>query len=1797
MNTPLNIYVADFEKDIPKIDLSNGVQINNKNEIYKLDMFLNSKNQVSQGEIIYAKKGVIYPENQEGYNNFPVFFKVIQTSPIEINKWYITTTAVISGLKITYYDENDVIHELTISSELYSGYRILKSEAFTGKAKLILYEQNIIKYLVVHRDSSSGRLYFIMEDNPDYDDIFTYSWTMNFVKPSPAEESIETFECIGYTEYNVGVGEWRNKLHVKINDTSFEYDCYLYNHSSSCPSYKYPGPGVLLYPGSNMEEILIKIMFFEKYGDINYTPIPELGEESRYYVFEFNTDSKYPYIRDSDNKYITLKVIYSEPYGSGFAKRETEIVLRTYYGWHEPITIQPAYGINKILLTHNNDGTEYDIDENGFRSNPYVEIMQETNEKYKFIPKGVILDYISLIWKDEYNAPGTFKLVVVDTEENRELLKINRYLFIEKSDKVMIIEKLKFNANLKSDGYILEVSGRSLESILERRVAFPGIGLNTNVCKSDKGMIHGLYTLVHNYFIDPTKSAQQSSDGETYFYYPERKIPFMDDSFLDNEDGYYHYDEALKREFNNSINKTIVKDNLLKVIQEQCQASYLGFKIIPHKDSDSGEIKWRFILYTGDDKSYSRSDKTKPLMIFSPKLSNVNSVATTEDNTNYKNVVFCGTERDADTYIDLTTSVFEKSGIDLKMPKIITGLKEQVVNKITESPPCYTGVLYLALAAARTDKDYNPTVVNITGLNDVLNETFSIQPKDNSIYELPYISSNSLPYLNANAISEYAKYLIYGTNDYAYVYNKEIIIPAGIGQTENNDPYSFWLGFSNLPYRKDDDYHIIIDSTQSIDRCDGLHMELIYQAEQWNEGEKQLKIVIKNYMLGNGLWFFDQLYSFWKNREAPSDSGYNPSYLVIFTDNEGIDNRRLNISFRSGTDLSDQLVRRNEDLVGYVSFSGNINGVTKSSIEITRSDRNIKNKDTPIKSTNTSGYITKEQADNIFITYKKTYGDELAASSKVGVFRLSDINGTPEVDPDTGETMLVGGFKNSTAFGWLTTTILNQAIQDFNDSEWGNDGIIDGIIKNGEKYVVSLWFKTLDSYTSSSNMKRWLCQQYVSNTVETGLDRREVFVDEKKDDNDDWNASAISQWAANTKVIKTDNTEDEDSDEKINERLSESARKQSGEYRKSRELDADCETASIEYLGDGPNGYNLGDIIQIDDGRGNLEKKIISSVTIANDITDGFKIVPTFSEYTLIPKDYKQLDWIQVANMILPAVFNKTSNVSNTVNDNNISLSVSEGKEPKVYGGPFYNEAKPTEIISMYNEVAGIVTEIELSASYSLDPKNILTPNPRKKNFALISALGNYENGENNYHGLYIPMMLLATKRNNFTDFDLLYDNKVYPDTEVMYDRLIFRLGENCVLKDNKYYKNLGLGYKYSPNSAYNLTNFNNMFLSKNITFTDEPIDIHLNELVQDDIQINNSLHIATSNNRKYLIYSKSSINNDVISYRPQVDKFIMSNHSVDFSGAYLLEDDINFWSSNDSVISNFIAPGYFDNIGDDEFFLIRVSDIINDKENEFGNEENGTIANQYLLKNVTLTGYQNYGQLYYNYSEPHLIVVDEDAEDSTTLVNITNHDAKNPIGNRIILGGFAIAKTMYGKQYEDQIVNDVYFSKDDTIEDPRDQMNNPIFGFKNGPDAANPNVFCDEGYGDSNNGVRVFSLKIYEYKSSNRLCRYNNPDDVSGSFKSICYENRQNVYMDNSLFNGEYPDLSSKKLVHQYIPVEYVGGNQNEIVDDRERFGLYDTVEQTFVPVNWKWSNLFGNISINDQAVLIAYGGYTENI
>ena len=217
--------------------------------------------------------------------------------------------------------------------------------------------------------------------------------------------------------------------------------------------------------------------------------------------------------------------------------------------------------------------------------------------KYKQV--AVIDKYESIIWTDRYNSAGDFEIFLpVETGLLKSCLK-NYYVWNSISEHTMIIEEIEIDSSVEK-GNKLAVRGRSLESILERRIVWD------KVIFQDTPIQTAIQRLLNESIIHPSIS--------------DRKI----DNFI-----YVPTEDERITEI--TISGEYEGTDLLEVITNICNENDVGFKIYFDENWN-----FNFTLYTGYDRTYDQS--LNPYVIFSPKFENLVSSEYFDSYQNLKTV-------------------------------------------------------------------------------------------------------------------------------------------------------------------------------------------------------------------------------------------------------------------------------------------------------------------------------------------------------------------------------------------------------------------------------------------------------------------------------------------------------------------------------------------------------------------------------------------------------------------------------------------------------------------------------------------------------------------------------------------------------------------------------------------------------------------------------------------------------------------------------------------------------------------------------------------------------------------------------------------------------------------------------------------------------------------------------------------------------------------------------------------------------------------------------------------------------
>jgi len=199
-----------------------------------------------------------------------------------------------------------------------------------------------------------------------------------------------------------------------------------------------------------------------------------------------------------------------------------------------------------------------------------------------FIAIDVIDEYESLIWTDRYNKYGDFEMYLPVNVKTLTNIKEDYYLTCKESEHTMIIETIQITSD-KEKGNILKVTGRSLESILDRRVIFAPN--NTDVLSFQTLILF----LISEHFVNAM---------------PQRIVSNL----------------ILRTIVNAALDVSVpagqyFTKELYDVVSELCQMYGVGFKIILE------DTNFVFSLYIGTDRSYSQT--SNPFVVFSPNFDNV----------------------------------------------------------------------------------------------------------------------------------------------------------------------------------------------------------------------------------------------------------------------------------------------------------------------------------------------------------------------------------------------------------------------------------------------------------------------------------------------------------------------------------------------------------------------------------------------------------------------------------------------------------------------------------------------------------------------------------------------------------------------------------------------------------------------------------------------------------------------------------------------------------------------------------------------------------------------------------------------------------------------------------------------------------------------------------------------------------------------------------------------------------------------------------------------------------------------
>lgn len=223
----------------------------------------------------------------------------------------------------------------------------------------------------------------------------------------------------------------------------------------------------------------------------------------------------------------------------------------------------------------------------------------------------VVDKYQSLIWTVRYYTPGDFELYLPVNKTILSKLKLGNFLHRMDNDRIMMIEKIQIKTDVELGNFLI-VTGRSAESILNRRIIWSQTNLKGNAEEA-------IRQLITENVISPQV--------------PERKISNFKLGDLQG--------------FTETITQQITGDKLGDVITEICKSNGWGWKITLDEDKN-----FVFNLFKGVDNNVT----------FSAEFDNLINSDYQYDSTNYANVALVAGEGEGTAR--RTFAVGIASGID-----------------------------------------------------------------------------------------------------------------------------------------------------------------------------------------------------------------------------------------------------------------------------------------------------------------------------------------------------------------------------------------------------------------------------------------------------------------------------------------------------------------------------------------------------------------------------------------------------------------------------------------------------------------------------------------------------------------------------------------------------------------------------------------------------------------------------------------------------------------------------------------------------------------------------------------------------------------------------------------------------------------------------------------------------------------------------------------------------------------------------------------------------------------------------
>lgn len=280
----------------------------------------------------------------------------------------------------------------------------------------------------------------------------------------------------------------------------------------------------------------------------------------------------------------------------------------------------------------------------------YLAVLDES-----MIIQHICEDYKSVVWTERFRGFGDFKLVVPGTLENLRTYQLDYYLYTKGTNKLMIIEQVELNTEYGKES-LMTVSGRSLESILDRRVMHPyPMWDGTLLCKHERtrGKVKDVIKHYTNLLFKQRDSLDASHErhvmGFGWYSVDElpdgirkgRPVSSLDIGDIQVSSAGYVRGMSKSADYRNvgydDKDPYTMEGSWYKLVQELTDLTMSGWAI---EYNGEDPYYWYGYTYNGVNRTFGQGER--PAVVFSPKYDNLSKATYFKSKVGTRTKIFSG---------------------------------------------------------------------------------------------------------------------------------------------------------------------------------------------------------------------------------------------------------------------------------------------------------------------------------------------------------------------------------------------------------------------------------------------------------------------------------------------------------------------------------------------------------------------------------------------------------------------------------------------------------------------------------------------------------------------------------------------------------------------------------------------------------------------------------------------------------------------------------------------------------------------------------------------------------------------------------------------------------------------------------------------------------------------------------------------------------------------------------------------------------------------------------------------------